>query len=137
MTYLLDTHVVSEIRKARADPGVVAWFDTVTATELYLSVLVVGELQQGIDRLAARDPAQSRALAAWLDGLRSHFAARIVPVSIDVALTWGRLNAERPLPAVDGLLAATALAHGWTLVTRNVRHVAGTGVAVIDPFSTT
>lgn len=78
---------------------------------------------------------RARALTSWLDGLRSGFAERIVPVSLDVALTWGRLTAERPLPVVDGLLAATAITHDWTLVTRNEQHVAETGVRLLNPFA--
>jgi predicted nucleic acid-binding protein len=135
MTFLLDTNVVSEIRKREPDAGVTQWLAAVDGDELFLSVLVVGELQQGIERLAARDPSQARALTSWLDGLRSGFADRIVPVTLDVALTWGRLNAQRPLPVVDGLLAATAITHGWTLVTRDDRAVAGTGVALVNPFA--
>ena len=135
MTYLLDTNIVSEISKRDPDPGVRGWFDTVDAADLHLSVVVLGEIQQGIDRLRPRDATQARALTSWLDRLRSGFADRIVPVSLDVALTWGRLNAERTLPVVDGLLAATAITHDWTLITRNERHVAGTGVRLLNPFT--
>lgn len=135
MTYLLDTHVVSELRKRAPDPLVVTWFASVASSDLFLSVLVVGEIEQGIERLRQRDAVRARALTGWLDGLRSTFAHRITPVSLDVALTWGRLNAVRPLPVVDGLLAATAITHDWTLVTRNERDLADTGVSLLNPFT--
>jgi len=135
MSYLLDTNVVSELRKQAPDPSVVAWLEAVASSDLYLSVLVVGEIEQGIERLRTRDAERARALTGWLDGLRSIFAHRITPVSLDVALTWGRLNAVRPLPVVDGLLAATALTRGWTLVSRNERDLADTGVSLLNPFT--
>lgn len=135
MTFLLDTNVISEIRKRQPHSQVKTWFATVEARQLYLSVLVLGEIQQGIERLRDRDAAQARALTSWLDRLRSGFADRVVPVTLESALTWGRLNAERTLPVVDGLLAATAITHDWTLVTRNEQHVAGTGVRLLNPFA--
>ena len=135
MSLLLDTNVVSELRRSSPDPGVLAWMDGLDRGELFLSVLVLGEIEQGIERLRSRDHAQARVLTTWLDGLRSGFMHRIAPVTLDVALTWGRLNAVRTLPVVDGLLAATALTHGWSLVTRNERDFHGTGVTVINPFS--
>ena len=134
MTYLLDTNVVSELRRPSPDPKVRDWFATVASGDLHLSVLVVGEIQQGIERLRPRDPEQANSLAGWLEGLRGKFADRIAPVSLPVALAWGRLNAANPLPVVDGLLAATALAHDWTLVSRNERDLSRTGVRVINPF---
>lgn len=137
MSYLLDTNVISEIRTRRSNPQVRSWFAGVEARHLFLSVLVIGEIQQGIEKLRTRDAAQARALTSWLDRLRSEFADRIVSVSLDIALTWGRLNAQRTLPVVDGLLAATAITNDWTLVTRNAQRVADTGVRLINPFSAT
>lgn len=134
MTYLLDTNVVSELRKARPNPGVTRWFDAVQARELHLSVLVVGEIAQGIERLRAREPARAGDLDTWLDGLRSRFADRIAPVTTEICLVWGRINAVSPLPVVDGLLAATALTHRWTLVSRNERDLARSGVRLLNPF---
>lgn len=134
MSFLLDTNVVSEIRKKAPNPGVAAWFDSVPASELFLSVLVVGEVRQGIERLARRDSAQAGVFEQWLAQLVAVYGDRIVPVTADVAEIWGRLNVPDPVPVVDGLLAATALAHGWTLVTRNVSDVASTGVRLLDPF---
>ena len=135
MSFLLDTNVVSEIRRKTADPGVTAWFASVPADQLFLSVLVVGEIRQGIERLARRDPAQAEIFERWLSRLVSVYHDRIVPVTADVAEAWGRLNVPDPVPVVDGLMAATALVHGWTLVTRNVGDVASTGVRLLDPFT--
>jgi len=132
---LLDTNVVSEIRKKLPDPGVAAWFASVPADQLFLSVLVVGEIRQGIERLARRDPAQAEIFERWLARLVSVYQDRIVPVTADVAEAWGRLNVPDPVPVVDGLMVATALVHGWTLVTRNAIDVASTGVRLLDPFT--
>jgi toxin FitB len=134
VSFLLDTNIVSEIRKKVPNSGVEAWFGSVPADELYLSVLVVGEIRQGIERLARRDLAQAEVFEQWLTQLVAAHGDRIVPVTADVAQVWGRLNVPDPLPVVDGLLAATALAHGWTLVTRNGKDVAATGVRLLDPF---
>ena len=137
MSYLLDTHVVSEIRKKAPDPGVSAWFASVPDDELFLSVLVVGEIRQGIERLARRDLAQAEIFEQWLRRLVHDYDERIVPITAAVAQAWGRLNVPDPVPVVDGLMAATALVHNWTLVTRNVGDVASTGVRLLDPFAQT
>ena len=134
MSYLLDTNVVSEIRKPRPHARVASWYETVEGRELFLSVLVVGEIQQGVVRLRRRDRRQAATYETWLHGLKSSFADRILPVTRDVALEWGRLNVGDPLPVVDGLLAATANVHRLTLVTRNVGDMARTGVALLNPF---
>lgn len=136
MTFLLDTNVVSEIRKKTPDPAVSAWFESVSADELFVSVLVVGEIRQGIERLMRRDPAQAEIFEQWLSRLIEFYDDRIVPITSDVAEMWGRLNVPDPVPVVDGLMAATALVHGWTLVTHNVTDVAATGVRLLDPFVT-
>ncbi len=135
MGFLLDTNVVSELRRRRPDANVLRWLDAVDGSRLHLSVLVLGELEQGIERLRPRDPESADALAAWLSDLRHRFGERVIPVDDAVASAWGRLNARRPLPVVDGLLAATATVHDLTLVTRNVRDVADAGVRVLDPFA--
>lgn len=134
MSYLLDTNVVAEVRKPAADPNVRAWFASVPGTALYLSVLVVGEIRQGIARLRRRDPAQSEVYERWLGALVRDYGDRIVPVTADVAQEWGRLNVPDPVPVVDGLQAATAKVHGWTFVTRNAADVTRTDVRVLDPF---
>lgn len=136
MSYLLDTNVLSELRKGtRCDHGVSEWFAKVAEDELYLSVLVLGEVRRGIERLRHRDPAQASALEGWLRTVSSAFVERILPVDRLVAETWGAMGAARPLPTVDGLLAATAKVHGLTLVTRNTTDVEGTGASVLNPWS--
>lgn len=135
MSFLLDTNVVSEVRKKSPHPRVAAWFGSVPATELYLSVLVVGEIRQGIERLARRDPTQATVFEQWLGRLVRDHHDRIIPVSGEVAEEWGRISVPDRLPVIDGLLAATALVHGWTLVTRNTADVRRTGVKLLDPFA--
>jgi predicted nucleic acid-binding protein len=111
-----------------------SWLASVRAADLHLSVLVVGEIRNGIERLARRDREQASAHERWLAELLDLYADRIAPVTAEVAETWGRINVPDPLPVVDGLLAATALVHDWTLVTRNVTDVRRTGVRLLDPF---
>jgi predicted nucleic acid-binding protein len=135
LSFLLDTNVLAELRKPRPKAPVAAWFDSVDGEQLYLSVLVVGEIQQGVARLRRRDPRQAAVFDAWLGRLRQEFTDRLLPVDEQVALEWGTLNAGDPLPAVDGLLAATAKVHGLTVVTRNVADFTRVGVPVLDPFA--
>lgn len=135
MTFLLDTNVVSEVRKPAGSPRVKAWLASVSPWTCSISVLVLGELRQGIERLRhRRDEAQVAALEAWLATIAIAYAGRVVPVTVEVAEAWGRLNVPDPLPTVDGLLAATALVHDWTLVTRNTARVERTGVRLLNPF---
>ncbi len=136
MRYLLDTNVVSELRKgARCDPSVAAWEQAeLTPYGGAISVLTIGEIRKGIDLIAHRDERQAARLEAWLTGLCRDFADRILPVSREVAEAWGRLNARRPLPAVDSLLAATAEIHALILATRNVDDLRAIGVNLVNPF---
>lgn len=134
MAFLLDTNVVLEIRKPRPDPNVQAWLGSVPEADLHLSVLVVGEIRQGVERLRRRDPARAAPYEAWLSELARRFADRLVPVTVEVCEEWGRLNVPDPLPVVDGLMAATAKVRGWTFVTRNVADLARTDVRLLDPF---
>ena len=136
MTYLLDTNVVSEVRKPSPNPGVATWFTQTDSAELHLSVLVVGEIRQGIERLRRRgDGTQAAIFERWLDVLKSEFGDRLLPATTAVAERWGVLNAGRPLPVVDGLLAATAVEHDLTLVTRDDSLLSVAGVSVINPWS--
>lgn len=112
-----------------------AWASSVGAADLFTSVLVIGEIRAGIERLRHRDPPQSDALDVWLEQLKTDFDERLIGVSAAVAERWGRLNTVRPLPVVDGLLVATAIEHGLTLVTRDTAAVEGTGVPVVDPWA--
>lgn len=133
--FLLDTNVISELRKgARANPGVTAWIAGVDDSDLFLSVLVAGELRQGVERLRLRDPTAAARIDRWYAALIDGYAHRLLPVDAQVAELWGRLNVPDPISAVDGLLAATAIVHGLTLVTRNVKDVARTGVNLHNPF---
>ena len=135
MAWLVDTNVLSELRKGdRCHAGVRAWFGLVEDADLFTSVLVIGEIRRGIELLRRRDIASAAALDHWLARLTEAYAERILPIDTRVAERWGALSVPNPVPTVDGLLAATALEHDLTLVTRNTRHVATLGVAVIDPF---
>ena len=134
--YLLDTNVVSEAHKGkRADPGVLAWLESVEDSELFLSVLVIGEIRSGIERARQRDLPKAQALERWLDGLERKYADRVLPVTAPIADQWGRLCAIRPISTVDGLLAASALVHDLTLVTRNTSDVDHTVVKLLNPFT--
>jgi hypothetical protein len=131
VTFLVDTNVLSERRRRRPDRRVESWFDSVDAAELYLSVLVVGEIRQGVERLRVRDRGQAAGFERWLGALKLEFEDRILPVTPAVAEAWGRLSAPQPLPIVDGLLGATALVHGLTLVTRDAR-LDRTGIPLLN-----
>jgi toxin FitB len=136
VAFLLDSNVVSEVRKPAPNPNVRAWLASVPEGDLYLSVLVVGEIRQGIERLRRRDPVQAAPYESWLSALRHRFADRLVPVTAEVCEEWGRLNVPDPLPVVDGLQAATARIRDWTFVTRNVADLAQVDVRLLDPFDT-
>jgi predicted nucleic acid-binding protein len=133
VSYLLDTNVLREVRRRRPDPGVAAWFDDAEPGGLFLSVLVVGEIRHGIERLRGRDARQAEMFEAWLGDLETEFADRLLPVDRPVADAWGRLSAKASLSAVDGLIAATALVHGLTLVTRD-ETIRAAGVSVLTPW---
>jgi predicted nucleic acid-binding protein len=133
---LLDTNVLSELRKGnRCDAGVRQWFEETAEEELFVSVLVLGEIRQGIERIRLRDPAQARALEKWLRWLAAEFADRLLPVDEKVADQWGRLGVGQPVPVLDAYLAATALVHGLTVVSRDEAGFRPTGAKVINPFS--
>jgi predicted nucleic acid-binding protein len=137
VSYLLDTNIVSELRKPNANPNVRAWVAGTPAQDLYLSVLTLGELRHGIERLRRRDPAQARVLEQSFEQFERDFRDRLLPVTADIADQWGRLGVPDPIPMVDGLLAATARVHGFTLVTRNTPDFARTGVRLLNPFTAT
>jgi predicted nucleic acid-binding protein len=135
VNYLLDTNVVSELRKgSRVKTSVANWFALVSSEHLYLSVLVIGELRQGIERIRKRDAHAAMSLERWLTHLAKGFQDRILPIDVEIAEMWGNINSGDPLPTIDGLQAATALVHGMTLVTRNTRDVQRTGVLLLNPF---
>jgi toxin FitB len=133
--YLIDTNVVSELRRPKRSLSVVAWFSSVSPDGLYLSVLTLGELRQGIESMRRKDPAAAHALERWFNGICADFSEKILPVDAVVAERWGRLSQEQPIPSIDGLLAATAAVHDLTIVTRNVADFERSGVALINPFA--
>ena len=134
--FLLDTNVISELRKGpRADPAVLSWYDGIDDDAVYLSVLVVGELSRGIERIRRRDEISAQKLRLWLDGILEDFAPRVLPVTEPIARIWGGFGVPDPIATVDGLLAATAHHHGLVLATRNTKDVDSTGVAVVNPFA--
>lgn len=136
MSYLLDTNVISELRKGeRADARVREWFGGLDDPEIYLSVLTIGEIRRGIESVRRRDRDSAAALDSWLARLSEAHRDRILAVDRTVAEEWGRMNVPDPLPVVDGLLAATARVAGLTFVTRNVADVKSSGVELLDPFS--
>jgi toxin FitB len=137
--FLLDTNVVSETRKislGRADVNVVRWVSEHDPEDLYISSISVHEIEVGTLRLERRDALQGAVLRVWLrDQLLPSFAGRVLPVDTAVALRAARLQVPDPHPVQDGLIAATALVHGMTVVTRNVADFTGTGVAVLNPWT--
>ncbi len=136
--FLLDTNVVSELRKirlGRADANVARWADSVETVDLYLSSITVQELEIGVLLAERRDPAQGAVFRAWLDQhVLPAFTGRILPVDTAVALRSARLHVPNPRPVRDGLIAATALVHGMTVVTRNVADFEPCGVAWLNPW---
>ena len=134
MSYLLDTNVVSELRKRVPDPHVLTWYETVRGTQLFLSVLTLAEIRMGVERVRRTDQARAATLERWLTRLETSYGDRVVPVDTAVADAWARMSVPDPLPVIDGLLAATAAVRNWILVTRNVADVSRAGVRVLNPF---
>ena len=135
MSFLIDTNVISELRKgSRCDPSVTSWFEAIHPGEIFLSVLSIGEIRRGIELIRRRDPSTSEALEVWLEALVRDHGDRIIPIDREIASEWGKLNVPAPLPVIDSLLAATAKVHGLTLATRNIRDIERTGVKCLNPF---
>ena len=134
MAYLLDTCVLSELRKPRCNPNVTAWVAGLQPQESFLSVLTLGEIRRGIELQRSKDQTAARSLERWLLGLEAHYAERILPITAAIADRWGRLSLTQPLPVTDGLIAATALEHKLTVVTRNTGDFARAGASILDPF---
>lgn len=135
MGYLVDTNVLSELRKGpRCQQSVAGWFAGVDDEDLFLSVLVIGELQRGADRIRRRDAVSAVALDRWLGNITTKYAERLLPITLPIARLWGGFGVPDPIPTVDGLLAATAVHHDLVLATRNVKDVARTGVQLFNPF---
>ena len=135
MSYLIDTNVLSELRRKQPDPHVVAWMQDRPRPSLFLSVLTLGEIRKGLERL--EDTARKQSLLDWLEvELPNYFVGRLLRIDVGTADRWGRLMAQagRPLPANDGLLAATALQHDLTLVTRNTKDFLDLEFRLVNPW---
>ena len=138
MAFLLDTNVLSELRKKRTNERKVqGWLDSVESEDLFTSVIVVGEIRRGIERIRPTDPVFASQLELWLRRLRVDYQDRILSITEQIAEFWGTICPNDPLPEPDGLIAATALQHGMTLVTRNVEHVQRRGVKLLNPWDNT
>lgn len=136
MTYLIDTNVISEFQRKAPAARVIDWLNERPASSLYLSVLTIGEIRKGVE--TDSDPLRRLRLLDWLEvQLPAFFAGRVLSIDTTVAQRWGQLVADagRPLPAIDSLLAATALAYGMVLVTRNTKDVEGLGLQVFNPWA--
>jgi toxin FitB len=135
VTYLLDTNILSETRKRQPASGVTSWIAATPPERLHVSVLTLGELEQGISRIRGRgDNEQAAGLERWLREVELGFADRILPITLPVAAAWGRQRHAQPLPVIDGLIAATAKVNSLTVVTRNAKDFERTGVRVLNPF---
>jgi predicted nucleic acid-binding protein len=135
LSYLLDTNILSEVRKGtRCNPGVAAWFAGVEPAEIFLSVVTLGEIRKGIEKIRSREQETADALEVWFQHLAAAYSNQLLPVDRAIAEQWGRFGVRHTLPVVDSLLAATARVHGLILVTRNVKDVERTGVDCLNPF---
>jgi predicted nucleic acid-binding protein len=135
LSYLIDTNIISEVRKGdRCDPNVSAWYASIAEEELFLSTLVLGEIRKGVELTRSRDPDKAAALERWLGQVEAAFGSRVLGIDNLVADRWARMSAIRPIPVIDGLLAATAVTNDLILVTRNDRDIAGLGAMVLNPF---
>ncbi len=132
--FLLDTDVISALRKEEGVSNLTGWVSVQRTSNLYISVVSVGEVEQGIARQQRRNPEFARTLGAWLDTVLAVYGDRILPVDLAVARRWGILSGALGHDNADLLIAATALEHGLTVVTRNIRHFEPTGVPVLNPF---
>ncbi len=135
--YVLDTNVLSEVRRSGPNRNMVAWLASVPDHRLHISVIVIGEIRRGILMRAKTNPHSAQRLDSWLDELIDDYAFgdRLLPVTLEDALTWGRITAsDRQLPAADALIAAQALSRDWTVVTRNVKDFERTGARLLNPF---
>jgi predicted nucleic acid-binding protein len=135
LNVLVDTNVVSELKRGRhADPRVVAWFSKMPIECVFTSVIVLGEIRRGIELVARRDKSQAEMLERWYASIRERLANRVLAVDEPVMMIWSKISVPHLLPAYDGLIAATALAHSMTVVTRNALDYQRAGVDVLDPW---
>lgn len=132
--YLVDTDVLSELRNKARNPGVERWMKAQRPSELYLSVVTIGEVERGILQQQGKNPKFVKALADWLDKVLMLYGDHVLSIDLATARRWGKLSAEIGNDSADLLIAATALEHGLTVVTRNVRHFKPTGASVFNPY---
>lgn len=131
---LLDTVALSELMKSRPNPRVLTWLSRQDPSAVFISVVTLGEIERGIERQRREDPVFARRLDSWRDGVIEEFGERVLPVTTEISLLWGRLGGQRGHLNIDLLIAATAIEHDLAVVTRNVRHFEGTGAKVLNPF---
>jgi predicted nucleic acid-binding protein len=138
MSYLLDTNIVSEINRQTPNSGVLQWFDDTEETDLFISVITMGEIRRGIEQIRRRnqmdDERRAARLEQALNALRNDYRGRFIPISEEIAEEWGRMCAVYPNHPVDNLLSATARVHDMTLVTRNIRDVEIHNISCLNPF---
>ena len=135
MPFLLDTNILSELRKGeRCDSNVAIWAAKESGQAHYISVLSLGEIRKGIELLRKKSPADCIPFEIWLQKLQSDYANCTIAITNEIAGLWGALSALRPLPVIDSLLAATAIEHGLTLATRNTKDFAGLQISIVNPF---
>ena len=134
MSYLLDTMIISELRRKKRDEKVVNWFNSTSFESVFLSAVTIGEIENGIVKQQRVNPEFAHDLSIWLEGLLDHYSAQILPFSTSVARRWGRLCGELGRSDADMMIAATALEHGLIISTRNIKHFEPTGVSVVNPF---
>jgi len=133
--FLIDTNIISEVRKGdRCDPNVAAWYASIGDADIFLSVLVLGEIRKGVELARPSDLRKAEVLGRWLQRVEQGFGDRVLPIDRTIADEWGRMSALRPIPVIDGLLAATAKVYGMTFVTRDDGDVDGLGVSILNPF---
>jgi toxin FitB len=138
MSYLLDTNIVSEINRRTPNSGVLQWFDDTEETDLFISVITMGEIRRGIEQIRRRnqmdDERRAARLEQALNALRNDYRGRFIPISEEIAEEWGRMCAVYPNHPVDNLLSATTRVHDMTLVTRNIRDVEIHNISCLNPF---
>jgi predicted nucleic acid-binding protein len=137
LNYLIDTNVISETRRKKADEGVMEFIHSQPSAALFISVLTIGELKKGVDIATRLNPAEAIILNQWFSWVKSTYQDRFIEINHEVAEIWGQLSAIRTLPMVDGFLAATAIAQNMTLVTRNVRDFTGLNISLLNPWKST
>ena len=134
MPYLLDTDILSAIRRKQRDPNLKEWLRSIQSADVYLSVVTIGEVERGITRQRRNNPKFAEDLESWLDTILLRYEQRILPLSVSIARRWGQLSGELGHTSADLMIAATALEHNLTVATRNTRHFEPTQVALINPY---